>query len=176
MKTVFDKEKIMKIERGLRTYDDHAKLYVVNTYIPGIIFSESERMRLWAHNKHVVNFDELIKRKNECLFSSYAIILGGKEIYRGSSIKPFSRCLVHLANIYNNPSEWGLSFADLDKSHFLLKFKVQIGSKLFNEDARRARECAEIAFYKPILMKADGTDEMIPLKDRRAAMKAAGVI
>ena len=176
MKTVFDLKKIERIEKALRTYDDQGRLYVVNTYIPGIAFSESDRMRLWAHNKHVVNYGELIKRKKECLFTSYAIILGGKEIYRGSSIKPFSRCLVHLANIYNNPSEWGLTFADLDKSHFLLNFKVQSGSKLFNEDARRARECAEIAFYKPILMKADGTDEMIPLKDRRAAMKAAGVI
>lgn len=175
MKIVFDSKRIDKIQEGLRKYDEEGRLYLVNYHVPGLVFSESDRMRLFA-KKRVVNFDELIKRKNECLFSSYAIILGGKEIYRGSSIKPFSRCLVHLANIYNNPSEWGLSFADLDKSHFLLKFKVQSGSKLFNEDARRARECAEIAFYKPILMKADGTDEMIPLKDRRAAMKAAGVI
>jgi len=164
--SVFD---LTKIEKALLKYDDQGKKYLIGVHVPGITWSETERARSWSR-LHVANFDEMVRRKDECLFCSYSINIKGYEIYRGSSIKPFSRGLVHLANLYNNPSLFGLTFSDLENPRFVIAFKVE-GTKLFEEEARKAREYAEISFTKPLIMKANGTDELLDIRQRRAVMK-----
>lgn len=174
MKTVFDLKKIVRIEKALRTYDDPGKLYVVNDFVPGILWANSQRARDWGKS-HIENFDFILAEREKCLFCSYSIGVGAEKLYLGSSIRPYSRLLVHFSNIYNNPAEWGLCYSDLLNPHFKLKVDV-FGDKIYDETRRKKREYDSIKVIRPILMKADGTDEMIPLKDRRAAMKAAGVI
>lgn len=160
---------LRKIEKAIRSYSDQGKQYLVDYHIPGLAWSETERARSWC-KRHVRNYHQMVSRKDECLFCTYGIYINGVEAYRGSSIKPFSRGLIHLAVIYNNPSLFGLTFADLDKPNLSISFKVH-GSKLYKEDERKVREYAEIAANKPLLMKADGTDELIDIKQRRAVVK-----
>ncbi len=165
---------LAKIEKAFRTYSDQGKQYLLYFHVPGLVWSETERACSWCGH-HVENFSDIIRRKDECLFCSYSIRVKGSEVYRGSSIKPFSRGLVHLAVMYNNPKAFGLTYADLNRPDFIVKICVH-GSKIYSEEARKANECAEIAAFRPLLMKCDGSDEMLDIKQRRAAMKAAGLV
>lgn len=165
---------LKKIEKAFRTYSDQGKQYLIDYHIPGLAWSETERACSWCR-RHVENFDEIVSKKDKCLFCSYSISKNGVEMYRGSSIKPFSRALIHLAVMYNEPKIFGLTYTDLNSPDFSIKFSVH-GTKIYSEEARKAREYAEIAAFKPVLMRCNGTDEMLDIKKRRAAMRAAGLV
>jgi len=171
MKVIFSGPKILD---ALKKYDPQGQDYLLNAVIPGLSFHETERAKLWCA-RHLRCYEDIVSNKDKCCFCTYSMSIGTVEIYRGSSIKPAKRALIHIANWYNNPSLIGCTFRDLDNPNFIIEFKMH-GYKLYNEKARKAREYAEIAATRPILMEAKGDDKMIDVKLRRAAMKAAGVI
>ena len=164
-----------KIRKALNAYEEAAQIYLLNQYIPGQVFCLSPRFdEMWGV-KHVDNWKTLKSNRNNCCFSTYSLLFNNRIVYHGSSIKPYARLFVHLFCIYNDPASYGLVFSDLDKPGFRVSFRCS-NRPVFKEEERKKQELRELQALTPVLQKNDGTDEMVPLKERRRRLRDAGII
>ncbi|MBO4460660.1 MAG: hypothetical protein J5778_08395 [Clostridiales bacterium] len=162
-----------KIRKALATYDPDGARYLLNLFIPAQVFSMTFRMKMWG-SRHVKDFEEICQNRDKRCFTTYAICFNGTKVYEGSSIKPYARFLCHLYEIYNNAFLWGLSYSSLDDPSFLISFEVA-DRAIYNKNERIRAEVEKIKKDRPLLMLADGTDHLIPFKDRRRVIRAAGI-
>ena len=163
-----------KIRKALNAYEEAAQVYLLNQYLPGQVFCLLPRFEMWAAKK-VEDWDTIKSNRNNCCFATYSLLFNNRIVYHGSSIKPYARLFVHLFCLYNDPASYGLVFSDLDKPGFRISFRCS-NRPVFKEEERKKQELRELQALSPALQKNDGTDEMVPLKERRRRLRAAGII
>ncbi|MBR3248192.1 MAG: hypothetical protein IKG03_07340 [Clostridiales bacterium] len=163
-----------KIRKALDAYEEAAQVYVLNQYIPSQVFCLTPRFEMCAA-KHIPTWKTIKSNRNNCCFATYSLLFNNRIVYHGSSIKPYARLFVHLFCLYNDPASYGLVFSDLDKPGFRVSFRCS-NRPFFKEEERKKQELRELQALSPALQKNDGTDEMVPLKERRRRLRAAGII
>ena len=163
---------ITKAVNQLAAYDPQMQRYCIETLYPALAFLDTSRARLWC-SKHLDNYKEIYDHRDQVKPTYYSLFFNNKLIYMGSAYKP-ARIACHIFTLMNEPRKFGLTFSDINKPSF--KVRVLFGSEIIYDNTKlRIKEYQQIRQAKPILQLADGTDRLIPLNERREAMRRAGI-
>ena len=153
------------------------KTYLKDQFHPAQLWAASSIGNAWIQVK-IPSLALLSSKEDLVMAAVYAILVNGKVIYIGQSLRTIRRLYVHAYNIYTDPEKY---FGIMP--HEITSIEVQILTPpLLSESIRLATEEAYVRKLKPALqpyynivgMRADSC---LPRgQARRDALKAAHVI
>ncbi|MBO6206776.1 MAG: hypothetical protein J6O73_07535 [Lachnospiraceae bacterium] len=153
------------------------KKYLLNEFQPAQIWAESQVGRSFIA-KHIPSLDALRPRENDVLARVYEIIINGKSIYIGQSLRTIRRLYVHAHHLAYAPEIYfGIKAEEIQTIEFRL-----ITPPVFDEKARLGAEEALVKARKPVLQPYHSIpgmrgDACLPRgQARREAMIQSGAI
>ena len=138
--------------------------YLQTVFRPAQEWGLSKNGREWI-KKHIPSLEKLIlAHYDSLLFAVYAIIINGRVVYVGQSIRTVRRLLCHAYHLKYQPEFFGLTDNEVDNLNIEMKIVKPL---IYNLDRRKEAELASIEELAPVLQYTGINSDMCILRRER---------